>query len=190
MIKSMNMTELAAYVCSELEKNNIDVVLSGGSCVEIYSRGDYTSYDLDLINRYNETFYKIKNVMLDLGFKEEGKYFIHDDTKYFIEFPSGPLGVGDEHVSKIDKIKTKYGILKLLTPTDCVKDRLAAYFHWDDEQSLTQAIWVALRNDIDLDNIEKWAKKEQSIEKFNKFIGILDKEFKTDDEKYNRIYVK
>ncbi len=175
MIRDMNMTELSAYICSELEKNNIEVVLSGGSCVEIYSRGDYTSYDLDLINRYNETFFKIKDVMLNLGFKEEGKYFIHEDTKYFIEFPSGPLGVGDEPVNKIDKIDTKYGTLKLLTPTDCVKDRLAAYFHWDDEQSLTQAVWVASKNDIDIDNIKKWSIKEQSLEKFNKFINTLGK---------------
>lgn len=173
MIKDMNMTELAAFVCSELGKHDINVVLSGGSCVEIYSQGDYTSYDLDLINRYNETFYKIKDVMQNLGFKEEGKYFIHEDTKYFIEFPSGPLGVGDEPVSKIDEIKTKYGTLKLLTPTDCVKDRLAAYFHWDDEQSLTQATWVASKNEIDLENIENWAKKEKSLEKFNKFKDSL-----------------
>lgn len=55
-IKNMSMIELASYICSELEKADIEVVLSGGSCVEIYSRGDYTSYDLDLINRYNDIF--------------------------------------------------------------------------------------------------------------------------------------
>lgn len=168
-IKNMSMIELASYVCDNLAKNDIEVVLSGGSCVEIYSRGDYTSYDLDLINRYNETFYKIKDVMLNLGFKEEGKYFIHDDTSYFIEFPSGPLGVGDDVVSKIETIDTKYGTLKLLTPTDCIKDRLAAYYHWDDLQSLTQAIWVAQKNDINLKEIKEWSKKEKSLEKFKQF---------------------
>lgn len=111
--------------------------------------------------------------MLELGFKEEGKYFIHDDTKYFIEFPSGPLGVGDEPINKVDTIDTKYGTLKLLTSTDCVKDRLAAYFHWDDEQSLTQAIWVASKNEIDLKSIESWSRNEQSMKKFNKFIDAL-----------------
>ena len=168
-IKNMTMIELASYVCDNLSKHNIDVVLSGGSCVEIYSRGDYTSYDLDLINRYNETFFKIKKVMESLNFKEEGKYFVHSDTKYFIEFPSGPLGVGDGVVNEIENISTKYGVLKLLTATDCVKDRLAAYYHWDDEQSLTQAIWVANQNKIDIENIENWSNDEGSIEKFNIF---------------------
>lgn len=172
-IANMSMIELASYICDNLAKNNIDVVLSGGSCVEIYSRGDYTSYDLDLINRYNETFFKIKSAMESLGFKEEGKYFTHEDTSYFIEFPSGPLGVGDAVVNKIETINTKYGTLKLLTPTDCIKDRLAAYYHWDDPQSLTQAIWVAQQNEINLDDLKEWSKKEDSLDKFEDFIKAI-----------------
>ena len=41
-IKEMSMEELAGYVCSQLEKEGIKTVLSGGSCVEIYSQGKYT----------------------------------------------------------------------------------------------------------------------------------------------------
>jgi hypothetical protein len=172
-IKNMTMPELASYICTKLEENDIEVVLSGGSCVEIYSRSDYTSYDIDLINRYNNTFFKIKSTMETLGFKEEGKYFIYEGTPFYIEFPSGPLGVGDAPVDKIGELKTKYGVLKLLTPTDCIKDRLAAYYHWDDMQSLQQSIWVAKQNEIDFDDLEDWSKKEKSIEKYNKFMDNL-----------------
>ena len=170
----MDIKELGAYICEELSKHNIEVVLSGGSCVEIYSRGDYTSYDLDLVNRYNETFKKIDKVMKSLGFEEKGKYFIHEDTSYFIEFPSGPLGVGDSNVQSIAKIQTKYGDLKLLTATDCVKDRLAAYYHWKDEQSLQQAVWVAKQNDVDLDELKNWSKKEVSLDKYEEFLKGLE----------------
>lgn len=52
-IKDMSMEELAGYVCSQLEKEGIKTVLSGGSCVEIYSQGKYTSDDIDLIDRFN-----------------------------------------------------------------------------------------------------------------------------------------
>ena len=38
------------------------------------------------------------------------------------------------------ELKKRNKILKLLSPTDCVKDRLAAYYHWNDRQSLEQAI--------------------------------------------------
>ncbi|MFA7083556.1 MAG: hypothetical protein WC141_03365 [Arcobacteraceae bacterium] len=172
-INKMTMPELASYVCQQLQNNNINVVLSGGSCVEIYSQGDYTSYDIDLVNRYNETFFKIKKIMESLGFKEEGKYFTYPDTKFFIEFPSGPLGVGDACVKDINELRTSFGILKLLTPTDCVKDRLAAYYHWDDQQSLVQAVWVSQKNYVNFDNLQKWSELEKSIEKYNNFLNIL-----------------
>lgn len=174
-LKKMTLEELASYICSELEKADIEVVLSGGSCVEIYSRGDYTSYDIDLINRYNDTFFKIKKVMENLDFKEEGKYFVHNDTKYFIEFPSGPLGVGDSDVKKIEEIVTKYGVLKLLSATDCIKDRLAAFYHWDDNQSLQQSVWVAKLNEIDFDDLEVWSKKEKSMDKYKIFLDKLNR---------------
>ena len=168
-IKEMDIKELGSFICSALKASNIHVVLSGGSCVEIYSRGEYTSWDLDLINQYNEQFKKIHTIMDGLGFKEHDRYFVHDETKYFIEFPSGPLGVGDAPVEEIAEIETEAGVLRLLTPTDCVKDRLAAYYHWDDEQCLQQAIWVAQQNDVDIEAIKKWSLQEKSEQKYLNF---------------------
>ncbi len=168
------MPELAAFLCEALEKHDIPVVLSGGSCVEIYSRGEYTSYDIDLVNRYNEQFKKIKKVMEAVGFSEKDRYFVHPDTHLFIEFPSGPLGVGDAPVEEIAELDTEAGVLRLLTPTDCIMDRLAAYYHWNDEQSLQQAIWVARENDFDLEKVRRWSVKESSLEKFMDFEGLID----------------
>lgn len=172
-IAEMSMEELAGYVCSQLEKEGIKTVLSGGSCVEIYSQGRYTSDDIDLIDRFNGGHTKIKNVMFQLGFKEHNRYFIHDGTRYFIEFPRGPLGVGDAPVNEIASRENETGILRLLTPNDCIKDRLAAYYHWDDSQSLEQAIWVAQQNEFDIDSIEDWSVNENEIDKFEIFKGRL-----------------
>ena len=108
-----------------------------------------------------------------LGFEEEGKYFVFKDTQFYIEFPSGPLGVGDAPVQNVEEITTKYGVLKLLTATDCIKDRLAAYYHWDDEQGLQQAIWVAQQNEINFDDLKEWSNKEQSLVKYSNFINGL-----------------
>ena len=101
-----------------------------------------------------------------MGFKEHNRYFVHDDTELFIEFPRGPLGVGDAPVNDIATMKEETGILRLLTPTDCIKDRLAAYYHWDDPQSLEQAVWVAEKNAFDLASIEEWSEKENMVDKF------------------------
>ena len=170
-IKEMSMEELGAFVCSALEKEGIETVLSGGCCVEIYSHGRYTSDDIDLIDRFNGGHRKIKAVMENLGFKEHKlkRYFVHNETPLFIEFPRGPLGVGDAPIQTISKRKSETGILKLLTPTDCIKDRLAGYYHWDDEQNLEQAIWVAQSNEFDMKAVEKWSENEGKMDKFSIF---------------------
>lgn len=95
------------------------------------------------------------------------------NTKLFVEFPSGPLGVGDAPVEEIAEIDTEAGVLRLLTPTDCIKDRLAAYYHWNDEQSLHQAVWVAQRNDFDLENVRQWSKSEGALKKFHDFEEMI-----------------
>jgi hypothetical protein len=174
-VADMSMEELAAYVCDALAQEGIETVLSGGCCVEIYSEGRYTSDDIDLIDRFNGGHRKIREVMERLGFREHSvkRYFIHDQTPYFIEFPRGPLGVGDAPVKEIAEKEYCTGTLKLLTATDCVKDRLAAFFYWDDTQSLVQAVWVARSNEVDIDAVRDWAIREGMEEKFDIFIRRL-----------------
>ena len=57
----------------------------------------------------------------------------------------------------------------MLTPTQCVMDRLAAYFYWNDLQSLDQAVMVASSQKISLAKIDAWAKREGASEKLRKF---------------------
>ncbi|OQY31371.1 MAG: hypothetical protein B6243_08595 [Anaerolineaceae bacterium 4572_5.2] len=100
-IDKMNAAELSAYVQSHLMQVGIEVVLSGGSAVTIYSQSKYVSKDLDLVNIYASSHKKIKALMLELGFQEDGRYFAHSDTHLFIEFPAGPLAIGEEAISNI-----------------------------------------------------------------------------------------
>jgi len=168
-IKIMTNAELAAFIESHLLDRGIDVVLSGGACVSIYSNGKYISMDLDLINIYLERRSKIRKAMQEIGFSEEGRHFIHSGTDFFVEFPAGPLSVGEEPVKKVDEHKLATGILRIISPTDCVKDRLASYYHWNDAQSLEQAILVAQAQKIDIKEIERWSKVERKLAGFKHF---------------------
>jgi hypothetical protein len=127
-IREMTRGELSAFVQTHLRENGIEVVLSGGAAVSIYSDNQYLSYDLDLINIYAASHTTIRDAMIEIGFHEEGRHFTHPDTQLFIEFPPGPLTIGEEPVKQIDEIQFPTGILRIISPTDCVKDRLAAYY--------------------------------------------------------------
>ena len=153
----MSQIELAAYIQSNLQEAEIRVVLSGGAAVAFYSSDRYVSKDLDLVNIRFAKRSKIQAAMATLGFQEKGRYFEHPETEYLVEFPPGPLSVGDEPVKQIDEIELATGTLRVISPTDCVKDRLCAYFFWGDNQGLAQAVLVAQTQDIDIQEIERWS---------------------------------
>ena len=165
-ISAMNEAELSAYVQSHLRKQGIEVVLSGGGAVTIYSENKYISKDLDLVNIYAVSRRKIRSAMKELGFQEEGRYFAHAETKLFIEFPAGPLAIGEEVIVNIAEKEVLTGMLRIISPTDCVKDRLAAYYHWNDQQCLVQAEYVARAQEVDLQEIERWSEREGMLAKF------------------------
>jgi hypothetical protein len=172
-IKNMSQVELAAYVQDALQAEGIQVVLSGGSVVSFYSSNKYISKDLDLINTSFSRRSKIKAVMERLGFHEQGRYFLHPETTFFIEFPDGPLSVGEEPVKEISEFELSTGTLRVLSPTDCVKDRLCAFYFWNDLQGLEQAILVTKSQQVDLKEIRRWSKVEGKEKEFKVFIDKL-----------------
>ena len=63
------------------------------------------------------------------------------------------------------QLRTAYGTIQILSPTQSVKDRLAAYVHWRDFQALRQAGEIALRHAVDLVDIFSWLKAEGASER-------------------------
>jgi hypothetical protein len=174
-IRDMSRLELAGLVSAEFQKSGINVVLSGGSCVSVYSEEQYVSIDLDFVNVAFTKRDQIRNVMESLGFREEKRYFRHPDTDLLVEFPPGPLGVGQEPVKRIVELQTGTGILRIISPTDCVKDRLAWYYHDGDTECLRQAILVANHCAIDLKEIERWSEVESKSHEFKHIKGQLQR---------------
>jgi len=174
-IKGISLKDLALFICDYLDKNGIEVVLTGGACVTIYTTNKYVSYDLDFVLLSYISRKKIKPLLERIGFQEEGRHFKHVDTPFLVEFLPPPLSIGEEPIKNIREIRKGNKVLKLLSPTDCVKDRLAAFYYWNDRQSLEQAMLVCRDNDIDLDEIEQWSINEGMKNKFNEIKIKLQK---------------
>ena len=172
-VANMSAEELAGLVCQTLFDARITVTLTGGACVGIWSGGRYVSHDLDFIEEGPVARGRVREVLRPLGFEPKGRHFVHHDTPFFVEFPTGPLMVGDQRVERVTERKTEAGVLRLLTPTDCVKDRLAAFFHWNDRQALDQAVLVATLQTVDLDDVRRWARLERHEEKFLAFEPLV-----------------
>jgi hypothetical protein len=172
-IGEMTVGELAAFIYGYLKEQGIEVVLSGGACVSIYTQYKYLSLDLDFIDSGGTPRRKLKSLLGKIGFLEERRYFKHPETDFFLEFPSGPLAVGREPVKETILLHFSTGDLRIISPTDCVKDRLAAYYHRGDRQSLEQAILVVRNNAVDLTEIERWSEAEGKLAQFEEIKGRL-----------------
>jgi hypothetical protein len=170
----MDVKEIAGAICEHLHKKDFKCVLSGGTCVTIYSNNEYESKDIDFVMAdYNKN--EIDSALNEIGFTrtKSWRHYEHPNCPYWVEFPPAPLAVGDEYVKKTHSIETKHGKLVLLRPVDCVKDRLAAFYHWGDRQSLDQAVMVALNKKISLKEVKRWSEAEGSLDKFETFEKIL-----------------
>ncbi|MBS0655818.1 MAG: hypothetical protein JSR46_08580 [Verrucomicrobia bacterium] len=169
---NIDIKELACFVYEALKDAGIDAVLVGGACVSIYTKNRYQSYDLDFVS-YEELRH-IEKALERFGFKRTGRCFAHENCLFVIDFVNPPVAIGQESVRHFDLLKTAVGSLQLLSPTDCVKDRLASFFHWNDEQALEQAIMVAQGcATVDLSIISHWAKREGYQEKLQHFLKKL-----------------
>jgi len=172
--KSMSRQEFAAAVVQQLEKHDISCVLVGGACVSIYTEEKHTSHDLDFISPYSHE--AIEKALDEIGFAKNGRYFSHPNSKLYVEFPSGPVAIGNQIPIKPEgKLKIKDTTILMYSPTQCVMDRLAAWFHWNDRRSLIHALWVCEKHPVNLEKIKKWAKKENSSEKLDAFIEEFKK---------------
>lgn len=167
--ESLPLTDLAALICDTCKRKGIDVVLSGGACVSIYTNNEYESFDLDFVLLSHVDRKQIGLVLESIGFQKAGRHYRHPHTPYIVEFLSPPLSVGEEPVRGIREIRRGKMVLRLLSPTDCVKDRLAAFYHWNDRPSLDQAVLVCRDQPVDLREVRRWSIKEGMKDKYDVF---------------------
>ena len=167
--------EVAAAVCAALQEKHINATMSGGGCVTIYSDNKYLSKDLDFVDSSRLPRTEILEALKPLGFTLNDRYFRHPTTEIYLEFPPGPLTAGDTILTPFEFV-SEHGPIRMLSPTDSVKDRLAAWFHWNNSgQSLYQALLVVVSQPtVNLREIRRWSESEGCAEHYRFFAKLLD----------------
>ena len=115
--------------------------------------------------------------MIEMGFTKSGRHWKHPNCLHlFVEFCSPPVSIGDDfHITTME-IKKNGTSIFILSPTDCVKDRMAGYIHWDAKECLDQAVLVLGNNkNIDFKELKRWYKSEHK--KGEKYYDELVKKF-------------
>lgn len=164
------------YVAVHLKKHGYDTVLVGGAVVAIYSDEAYTSGDLDFIVT-NKFTLDIEPIMAQIGFyrQPERRYFGHRESKKFlVEFPPGPVEIAEN--TDIKPISEKVGetVIKILSPTDCIIDRLMSYIHFrGHREDIENAVLVARRQKFSKAAVKAACLKYNRADVYKEFIGLL-----------------
>jgi len=156
-------------VAHHLLNNGIEVVLTGGACVSIYSHNRYASLDLDFVTMTTVHPRLMVAVLARGGFRKEGRVFVHPECPFAVDILAPPLSIGAEPVRKTATLTVRRMKMKLLTPTDSVKDRLAAYYYWNDLQALEQALLICRHQLVHLASVRRWSDAEGHLDKFREF---------------------
>ena len=159
-----------------LEGAGIQSVLVGGAVVSIYTEGLYRSGDLDLIpDDAGRT--RLPGVLAELGFEpSRSRYYKHPECPHlFLEFPRGPVEIGEQFPVTPAEVEVEGRILRLLSPTDSVKDRLAGYIHWNSRANFDQAVLICRRQkeSVELGLVEEWCSNEGGVSAFKELTEKL-----------------
>jgi hypothetical protein len=169
---STPIEQVAATVSAALAAAGITAVLSGGAAVQIYTSGLYVSRDLDFVSAAGHR--EIESVLGKLGFVHQGgRHFVHPSCPYTLEFPPWPVAIGREVIREWGTRAVGPLSIEILTPTQCVMDRLAAFYHWRDRQALDQAVAVTSSQDVDLDVVRCWSTSEGHDEHYEEFLRTI-----------------
>ena len=164
---------VAAAVGAALTRHRIRAVLTGGACATIYTRGQYQSHDMDFIVVRTTTQAQLDTALASIGFVRTRDRYIHPGLPFYVEFPRGPVAIGDDY--RIRPVRRRVGSTQvlMLSATDSCRDRLAAFYHWNDRQSLDVALGIALAQRVSVAVIRRWSLAEGFPERFEEFLDEL-----------------
>lgn len=168
-----SLVTVALAVGAVLRRRGITAVLTGGACASLHTDGAYVSKDADFVVRGVVRQAALDGALGELGFERQGDRYVHPRVRFYLEFPPGPLAIGSDLDVEPIEIDRGWGPALILSPTDSCRDRLAAFYHWRDWQSLRLAVRIARANGVDLKAIERWSRAEDSIEGYRTFLREL-----------------
>lgn len=168
-----SLTDVAFAVCTALDRKGFHAVLTGGSAATYYAPDAYQSGDLDFVITLQGT--GGEEALTGLGFTRRKDFYRHPRSSFLLEFPKGPLAVGEDLIKSWSTVRRDDEVLYVLSPTDSCRDRLASFLFWSDFSGLEQAIAVfqARANEVDLNVIEDWCRREGQSQKFGLFASRI-----------------
>jgi hypothetical protein len=145
--------EVAAILGEALRRVGQEVVLVGGAAVELYTEGEVSTADLDLLAEGGPP---LRAVMKALGFASFGKDWIHEPLGLYVEFPRRALGPSEQSIL----LRVNERSLRVVSREDLLVDRLCAFKFWCSAIDGVTAMLLVELGDLDDRRLRERAAEE------------------------------
>ncbi len=148
-----------------------DLIVVGGSAIEFYTVGEYTSGDIDIVSSESD---RLKEVLRSWDFQREGRVWIHEALGIVVDFASAPY-TWDE--SRTQLLETPYGPIRVAALEDLLVKRLVSTKHWERTGDFQHALLLGeLYGDrMDWDYVEKMARRQQVLDMLEALQSTLER---------------
>lgn len=134
-----------------------EIVIVGGSAIEVYTSGRYVSGDVDLVGERR----RIIEAVEGWGFRREGRLWSRPDFELWID-PVGGHYTGE--VRRLRQVSTPYGLVRLASVEDLIAKRLIETKVWprEDRELFEQAVALAAeyQEEIDWEYVARVARRD------------------------------
>jgi len=178
MSRAASLRALAARISSKLGEHGIRTVLCGGSCVAIYAAGKYVTRDFDFVLSSSYPDHDVAAALSEVGYRPDPSVsgaFTNPTEEMVVDIRPAPPSLGDEPIGEPAVLAAGRYKLVLLSPTDCVKDRLTHFFYYGDRQGREQAILVCLARRVNMREVGRWSRAEGQGSNFAEFRRELNR---------------
>ncbi len=173
-LNALNIQQVAAVLSAYFASYGYEPVLTGRAVAAIYAGAGVKPRTLDFAAPEYEVD-EVGKAMKRIGFKEGAfRTFRSDICPYEIVFTPFPVTIGENIVEDFHIMRTAEGPLKMLTPTDCVRQMLARYYRWGDRDGMHEARLVARKHTIDYEMVKRWSEWEWAGDRYDEFLEGIE----------------
>ncbi len=146
---------LGALLAREAGLGSLDLIVVGGSAIEIYTRGGYASGDLDIVGPREP----ISRVLRAWGFRKGRRVWHQDKWRVVVDIVREQYN-GD--IERTQELATPYGNVRVAAIEDVLAKRLISAKHWRREEDFGHALLLAnrYRDEIDWEYVTELARHD------------------------------
>ncbi|MGM0689504.1 MAG: hypothetical protein ACQESO_07970 [Bacillota bacterium] len=168
------MIETVSSLTKLLEPHFITPIIVGGLAVEIYTRGQYTTVDIDLVMQRRDL---ADEILSELGFIKEGRHWFNPELLVAIEIPGNVLEGADSN--RVTKLRLQNGrYIYVIGIEDIILDRLRACIHWNSTSDCEWGLRMLKVHyeTLDIDYMKNMAEidHESSLEKLREWLNEVE----------------